>query len=65
MTAYKVTTTFLGADGSTEFYFSTKEKAREFLGEQQNGEIDEVEVPCLPWEGCHWNEIKFREEYGE
>ena len=65
MKVFRVTTTFLGADGPTEFYFSTEEKAQEFLDKQLNGEIEEGEAPCLPWEGCHWNEIKYREEYGE
>lgn len=41
---YKVTTTFWGADGSSEFYFDTKKKAKAYLQEQDNGAITKVKV---------------------
>ena len=39
---YRVTTTFLGADGPSSFYFASREKAQSFLDTQcTNGEITE------------------------
>lgn len=59
--AYKVRTTFLGADGPSEFYFSTEDKAKNFLAEQGNGEVEEVKVKIdkLPSEGCTWADISY------
>lgn len=43
MVLYRVTTTFLGASGSSEFYFDTMEKAQAFREKEcQNGEIAQL-----------------------
>ena len=39
---FEVSTTFLGADGSSNLYFDTKEKAEKFLSKCHNGEINEI-----------------------
>ena len=39
---YEVRTTFLGAGSPSSFYFDTKEKARDYLEEQLNGEINTI-----------------------
>lgn len=63
MKLYKVTTTFQGADGASNFYFSTQEKAEKYLADQKNGEIEEVEFePENPdgfFEGCVYIDMTF------
>ena len=59
MVVYKARTTFMGADGRSEFFFSTKEKAEEFISKQINGEVRRMIVPCLPYEGCTWDDIMY------
>ena len=45
MQLYRVTTTFLGADAPSRFYFDEAEKAETFLEKEcQNGEIEKVDV---------------------
>ena len=60
-TLYQVTTTFLGADSPSEFYFDTIEKAKAFLEEQDNGEIEQKHFESSEklnyWDGCTWNEL--------
>lgn len=60
---FRVRTTFIGADGPSEFYYSTEEKAQEYLDSCQNGEIEIVTVvgmDALPGEGCTWDDIRTR-----
>ena len=62
ITVYMARTTFPGAYGPTEYYFSTREKAREFLDAQDNGDVTELEdvaIDALPYEGCTWDEILY------
>lgn len=62
MKAYKVTTTFIGADSPSEFYFTTKAGAELNLRYLDNGEIELVEldgVSELPKEGCTWSDIGY------
>ena len=58
---YCVTTTFIGADRATGFYFSTLEKAKKFLATCDNGEISEIMLDCyrLPFECCVWADIEY------
>ena len=44
MNLYRVSTTFLGADSASQFYFDTEGKANKFLSNCDNGEIDKVRV---------------------
>lgn len=65
ITVYMARTTFSGAYGPTEFYFSTKEAADAFIRGQYNGNVREVEdvaVDALPYEGCSWDEILYEME---
>lgn len=61
MTLYKVTTTFLGADGPSRFYFDTKEKAQAYLDNQLNGDITKYEVigDANYHDGCTYNDLSF------
>lgn len=61
MKAYRVTTTFWGADGPSMFYFSTEDGARNFLADLYNGEVEEITVKInkLPFEGCNWGDIVY------
>lgn len=62
MKAYKVTTTFLGADGASDFYFSTKAQAELELRYLSNGKYEVVEIAGLselPKEGCTWSDIDY------
>lgn len=58
---YEVSTRFLGADGPTEFYFDTKEKAKNFLEKCHNGEINEViaesDTEINYSDGCYYHEL--------
>ena len=62
ITVYMARTTFPGAYGPTEYHFSTREKAREFIDAQDNGDVTELEdvaIDALPYEGCTWDEILY------
>lgn len=64
MKLYRVTTTFLGAGGPSQFYFKTSEKAENFLvTECQNGEIEKVDVigkqPLNYFDGCTMNDLTY------
>ena len=59
---YKVTTTFLGADGPSDFYFDNADKAETFLAKQINGEITKVRVTAeyLNYsDGCTYNDLVY------
>ena len=43
-TLYRLTTTFLGADGSSAFYFDTLAAAEMNLAHLDNGEIEKVVI---------------------
>ena len=65
ITIYMARTTFPGAYGPTEFYFSTREKADAFIRGQYNGnvrKIEDVAIDALPYEGCTWDEILYEME---
>ena len=64
MTLYRVTTTFLGADAPSQFYFNTAEKAEEFLDvECQNGVYEKVDIVGKQslnyFDGCTMNDLTF------
>jgi len=57
---YLARTTFLGADGPSEFYFDTSEKAKKYISQQANGEVEEVTVECEKlnyFDGCTYNDL--------
>lgn len=60
---FQVTTTFSGADGASEFYFDTEEKAKNFLETCQNGESEAVKIESeykLNYsDGCTLNDLTF------
>ena len=59
---YKVTTTFLGADRPSDFYFDNADKAETFLAKQINGEITKVRVTAeyLNYsDGCTYNDLVY------
>ena len=59
---YLVRTTFLGSDSPSEFYFDTEEKAKKYLADQTNGEIEKVSVDCEKFnysDGCTYNELTY------
>ena len=61
MTLCTVTTTFLGADGASTFYFDTLDKAQNYLDDQLNGEITKYEVvgDANYHDGCTYNDLSF------
>lgn len=65
ITVYMARTTFPGAYGPSEFYFSTREAADSFIRGQYNGnvtELEDVAIDALPYEGCSWDEILYEME---
>ena len=65
MRFYVGRTTFTGADAPTKRYFSTEEKAREWIGKQDNGEwypeYDE-NIHVIPYDGCTGDDLKYWNE---
>ena len=64
MKLYRVTTTFLGADAPSQFYFKTAEKSEDFLDtECQNGQYEKVDIvsknPLNYFDGCTMNDLTF------
>lgn len=61
MILYAATTTFLGADGASTFYFDTLDKAQNYLDDQLNGEITKFEVKgdVNYHDGCTYNDLSF------
>lgn len=63
MRLYRVTTTFLGADGPAIVYYNTRVKARRFLNKCDNGEITIVNVtanyPLNYSDGCTMNDLTY------
>ena len=59
MKIYAARTRFEGADAPTTRYFSSAEKAQEYLNKQDNGEYWELNAEVLPYEGCSWDDIKY------
>ena len=63
MKLYRLTTTLPGADGSSHFYYDTKEKAEAELNGYDNGEVELVEI-VADYEvnysdGCTMNDLTF------
>lgn len=63
MRLYKLTTTFSGADGASNFYYNTKAKAMKALEDLDNGEVTEVELTAdynLNYsDGCTANDLTY------
>ena len=64
MKLYRVTTTFLGADAPSKFYFNTAVKAEDFLEKEcQNGVYEPVDItadhPLNYWDGCAMNDLTY------
>lgn len=62
MKLYRVTTTFLGADAPSKFYFNSAEKAEDFLEKEcPNGVYEPVSVISRYelnfWNGCTMNDL--------
>lgn len=65
MKFYVAQTTYTGADAPTKRYFSTAEKAEEWLKEHSNGECysdyDES-IHVIPYEGCTGDDLRYWNE---
>lgn len=64
MILFQVSTTFLGADSPTQFYFDCIGKAESYLDNCINGEITKMSIApcgCLKslnyWDGCTLNDL--------
>ena len=62
---YRVTTSFLGADGPSQFFYNSLSEAQKALEKFENGEIDEVYVKPQMLEGyedgCPWDSLIYYE----
>ena len=62
---YKVTTTLLGADVPSQFFYDSLSKAQKALEKFENGEIDGIYVKPQMLEGyedgCTWDSLRFYE----
>lgn len=62
MKFYVGQTTYAGADAPTKRYFSTEEKAQEWLEDQANGEYwasYDANIHTIPYEGCTGDDLLY------
>lgn len=62
MKFYAARTLYPGADEPTTRYFSTEEKAKSWINQQDNGlwwKTYDENVSNVPFECCSWDDIKY------